>query len=259
MPAQPGGVAEGRLAAVGAQRLVTAHGSIVRVTAASSFPAMHVDARRFVALVACSAAIALAPGRAMAHTELEFSLPANGTTVGEPVAEIIVGFTDQVALVGNGFEVHDPQGNLLTPFVVTDDNTEFKFQLDPPLAGGVVVVDYHIRALDGDEQQGSFSFTVAAPVPSSTTPATTAAATAPATTAPATTAQATTTPATTDVTTTRAAADQPAPTTAAPTTPATTLSTVSDDDGERTVTFAVLIGVAALAAGFLVVRSRRTA
>ena len=100
----------------------------------------------------------------MAHTELDFSLPANGTTVGEPVEEISVGFTDQVALVGNGFEVHDPQGNLLTPFVVTDDDKVFRFQLDPPLAGGAVAVDYHVRALDGDVQEGSFSFTVAAPL-----------------------------------------------------------------------------------------------
>lgn len=197
----------------------------------------------------------------MAHTELEFSLPANGTTVGEPVAEITIGFTDQVALVGNGFEVHDPQGNLLTPFVVTDDNIDFRFQLDPPLAGGVVVVDYHIRALDGDEQQGSFSFTVAAPPPTTAPPL-------PATSAPAT-APPTSPPATTDAATTAPVVIAPAPATGAPsttlattlaTTPATTLPTDdSDSNSERTLMFAVLLGTAALAAGFLVVRSRRTA
>ena len=177
--------------------------------------------------------------------------------MGDPVDEITVGFTDQVALVGNGFEVHDPQGNLLTPFVATDDNIVFKFQLDPPLGGGLVVVDYHIRAIDGDEQQGSFSFTAAAPVPTAppptssapSLPAATEAAIMPASTVPASTMQATTTP-----------AAVAGPTTVASTPPDSTLPTDdSDSEGERTLMFAVLIGIAALAAAFLVIRSRRMA
>jgi copper transport protein len=212
--------------------------------------------RRAVALAACVATLVFAPGRVMAHTELEFSLPANGTTVGEPVEEISVGFTDVVALVGNGFEVHDPQGNLLTPFVVTDDSKVFRFQLDPPLAGGVVVVDYHIRALDGDVQEGSFSFTVAAPLPTSTTTA------APTTAAPTTVAPpatASTAPATT--TTTQPEAAEPA-TTAPGTTVESALptdDTDSDGDRERTLMLVVLLAIAAAAGGFLVVRSRRPA
>jgi methionine-rich copper-binding protein CopC len=217
------------------------------------FPAMHQFVRRSVALVACLAVVALAPGRVLAHTQLDFSLPADGTTVGNPVGEITVGFTDQVALVGNGFEVHDPQGNLLTPFIVTDDNKVYRFQLDPPLAGGVVVVDYHVKALDGDEQSGSFSFTVDAPVPTTAAPATSA----PATPAP------TSSPVTTSSTSTLPAVVAPEPTTAtttATTAPATTLPTTdSGSDSERTLMFAVLLGLAALAAGFLVIRSRRTA
>jgi copper resistance protein C len=202
------------------------------------------------------ATLGVAPGRAMAHTEMEFSLPANGTTVGEPVEEIAVGFTDLVALVGNGFEVHDPQGNLLTPFIVTDDNKVFRFQLDPPLAGGVVVVDYHVRALDGDVQEGSFSFTVAAPLSTSTTAAPTTL--APTTDAPATTAISV--PATAATTTTQAEAAEPA-TTAPGTTAAALPSDGSDSDGdrERTVMLVVLLGIAAASAGFLVVRSRRPA
>jgi methionine-rich copper-binding protein CopC len=184
-------------------------------------------------------------------------LPANGTTVGQPVDLISVGFTDIVALVGNGFEVHDPQGNLLTPFVVTDDNKVFRFQLDPPLAGGVVVVDYHIRALDGDVQEGSFSFTVAAELPTSTTAAPT---TSPITTTSPTTAPIST-PAPTAPATTRPVDTQPATTapgtTAAPALPAE--SAGSDEGRERTLMWIVLLGVAAVAAGFLVVRSRRPA
>ena len=214
--------------------------------------------RRTVALAACVAAVVIVPGGVMAHTELEFSLPANGTTVGEPVEEISVGFTDVVALVGNGFEVHDPQGNLLTPFVVTDDSKVFRFQLDPPLAGGVVVVDYHIRALDGDVQEGSFSFTVAAPLPTSTTTAAPTTA-APTTVAPPATASSAT--AATTTTTTQPEAAEPA-TTAPGTAVESALptdDTGSDGDRERTLMFVVLLAIAAAAGGFLVVRSRRPA
>jgi methionine-rich copper-binding protein CopC len=261
MAAQRLGIVEVGLATVDPQRLMVAHGSIVGVVAAGSFPAVHLVVRRSVAFVACAAAVVVSPGRALAHTQLEFSLPAEGTTVGDPVEEITVGFTDQVALVGNGFEVHDPQGNLLTPFVVTDDNIVFKFQLDPPLGGGLVVVDYHIRAIDGDEQQGSFSFTAAAPVPTAPPPSAASSTNA----APSLPAAETTTPeaatteaATTEATTTLAAAAEP--TVVASTPPDSTLPTDdSDSEGERTLMFAVLIGIAALAAAFLVIRSRRVA
>ena len=72
--------------------------------------------------------LVLAPQAASAHTEFDFSLPTNGAAVGEPVTEITVGFTEPVTLFGPGFEVLDPQGNLLQPFVVTDDNMVFRLQ-----------------------------------------------------------------------------------------------------------------------------------
>jgi methionine-rich copper-binding protein CopC len=253
MPAERAGVVELGLTGVRCERWMAKHGSTVRDLVTGSFPRMGPLSRGAIALLVCTGAVALAPARVLAHTELDFSLPANGTTVGEPVEEISVGFTDLVALVGNGFEVHDPQGNLLTPFVVTDDNKVFRFQLDPPLAGGLVVVDYHVRALDGDVQEGSFSFTVAAPVPASTIAATTSI-------APATTA--TSSPTTTAATTTTQPAAAAAPTTVPGTTASSALPTDdSDADGERerTLMFVVLLGIAGAAAGYLVVRSRRPA
>jgi copper resistance protein C len=255
MAAQRVRIVEVGLATVDPQRFMVAHGSIVGVVAADSFPAVHPVVRRSVAIVACAAALVVSPGRSLAHTQLEFSLPAEGTTVGDPVEEITIGFTDQVALVGNGFEVHDPQGNLLTPFVVTDDNIVFKFQLDPPLGGGLVVVDYHIRAIDGDEQQGSFSFTAAASVPTAPPPSA-APSTSTAQSLPVT--ETTTEAAPTEAATTLAAVAEP--TVVASTPPDSTLPTDdSDSEGERTLMFAVLIGIAALAAAFLVIRSRRMA
>jgi hypothetical protein len=68
-------------------------------------------------------------------------------------------------------------------------------------------------------------------------------------------------PTTVDSTTSTQAAAT-APVTTAPGTSAPALATEdskSDDDNERTVMFAVLLGIAAVSAAFLVLRSRRTA
>ena len=72
--------------------------------------------RRPVAVVLLTLGGLLAlPGRTSAHTELDFTLPTDQASVGEPVSEITIGFTERVTLVGNGFEVLDPQGNLIEP------------------------------------------------------------------------------------------------------------------------------------------------
>ena len=161
-----------------------------------------------VALVLASAAM---PATASAHTEFDYSEPADGDEVDQPVAEIVVAFTDTVEPVGAGFEVLDPSGTILSPEVVTDDSTVFTLVVDPPLAGGAVGVRYEVMAGDGHVQTGGFSFTVAAPPPTTTSSTTTAPSTtvpvATTTVAPATTAASTSpeTPATTEAPTTSAA------------------------------------------------------
>ena len=114
------------------------------------------NAKRLLATLVCAigAVVAAAGGSVAAHTELDFTLPADGTTVGEPVSEISVGFTEPVTLVGNGFEVLDPGGTVIEPFPVTDDDKVFRLQFDPPLAGGPVGVRYQVTAEDGHELDG---------------------------------------------------------------------------------------------------------
>jgi methionine-rich copper-binding protein CopC len=196
----------------------------------------------------------VAVGAVSAHTDLDFTLPAEGTTVGEPVTEISVGFTEMVALVGNGFEVIDPQGNVLQPFVVTDDDTIFRLQLDPPLAGGQVVVSYTVNSLDGHVIEGSFTFTAAAEPPPPTTqpPVTSAPATsAPATSAPTTTVEVSATPSSTAA----------AATDTADVTSTDMASTIEAGDGggdsSNTVLLVVLIAIVLGAGGFLLARARR--
>ena len=106
-----------------------------------------------------------------AHTDFDYSVPTDGASVGEPVSEVTVAFTQPVTLVGNGFEVFDPQQNVLQPVAVTDDDAVFRLQFDPPLAGGPVGVTYSVTAADGHVLSGSFSFTVSVDLPPPTTSA----------------------------------------------------------------------------------------
>jgi methionine-rich copper-binding protein CopC len=198
--------------------------------------------RWLVAGAVAASSIAFA-SPAAAHTELEFTLPGNGTTVGQPVSEISVGFTEPVTLIGNGFEVLTPDGTVIEPFPVTDDDMTFRLPLDPPLAGGSVGVRYEVAADDGHVLEGSFVFDVAAPAATTTTAA----------------------PATLP-----AVVSTPAPVSAAISAPGTTLAVsattvtppataaAGDGDGSNSGTIiAVAAAVAVAAAAFLFVRSRR--
>lgn len=201
---------------------------------------------------------------ASAHSDLDFTLPTDGAAVGEPVAEITVGFSDPVTLVGPGFEVLDPQGNLRLPFVVTDDDRVFRLQLDPPIGGGEAGVRYEVRAEDGHSIDGGFSFTITAEAPTtSVAPATTPAPTAsPTSTTPPGTAippptASPTTPTTVPPPTT--SPDRPTAGESVTSPPTGTAVTPTDEGGGSSTGFylAVAVAVAVAAGAFLVLRSRR--
>jgi methionine-rich copper-binding protein CopC len=193
-----------------------------------------------------------------AHSDVEFTLPTEGASVAEPITEIAIGFTQPVTLIGPGFEVLDPQGNLVVPFVVTDDDQVFRLQIDPPMGGGDVGVRYEVTAQDGHVISGSFSFTVSVPAP--TTAPTTAPATTPTTTLPVTTAPPSSTapeaaPATAPVgsTVAPAATIDPIPSTPAP--PTSAAPDDAADDGDNTGLYiAIALALAVGAIGFLGIR-----
>jgi methionine-rich copper-binding protein CopC len=190
--------------------------------------------------------IGVASGRASAHTSLDFTLPTDGASVGEVLSEVTVAFTEPVTMVGNGFEVLDPQGNVLEPFAVTDDDMLFRLQFDPPLAGGTVAVRYEVTSEDGHVVSGGFQFTISVDLPTTvpTTPpplptvpeSTPAVVVATAPTAPPTAA--------------------PAPVTDA-TAPSTSIAASGGDDSSNSGTYiAIAAAIAVAAAAFLVIRSR---
>jgi methionine-rich copper-binding protein CopC len=125
--------------------------------------------RSMLALAAVFGSFLLAPATAQAHTDFDYSLPADGASVGEPVEEITVAFTLPVTLVRDGFAALDPQNNELAPVALTDDDTVFRLQFDPPLTGGTVAVKYEVRAEDGHVLTGNFVFVVEAPIQTTST------------------------------------------------------------------------------------------
>ncbi len=219
-----------------------------------------------LALVAAVAACSVALGGTQpvhAHTDVAFTLPAADETVVEPVSTITVAFVDPVTLVGAGFEVFTPQEQIVQPTVVTDDDTEFLLQLDPPLAGGVVGVRYEVVAADGHIIDGSFTFTVAAPAPTippaTTAPVTTVPVTDPIDTAPS---PATAAPAVTSAppTTAPPATTEPAVVAPAPTTVVEAGGGTGGGGGSTGLVIGVALAAAVAVGAFVVLRTRlRTA
>lgn len=125
---------------------------------------------RRVILLTLTACVVIIATPALAHTELDYTEPSADTEVGESVSEIVVAFTLPVTLVGNGFEVLDPQGEVHQPTVETDDDTVFRLVMAEPLVGGAVGVRYEVIAEDGHVLAEGFSFTVTARASTTTLP-----------------------------------------------------------------------------------------
>ncbi len=207
-----------------------------------------------------AAALLMFASPADAHTDIDYTLPADQEQAAEPVSEITVAFSAPVTLVGAGFEVFTPQEVIVQPGVVTEDSMVFVLQLDAPLAGGAVGVRYEVAAADGHVLEGSFSFTVPAP-PATTSPAPTSTPGSPAPTTalpPVATGAAPTS-------STEPAVVAPAPTTA-PAGSIVPVDAVADDDGDEDggddggsstgLIIGLAVAIGAATAAFVVVRAR---
>ena len=110
-------------------------------------------------------------GPAAAHTGFESSDPADGTSVDQPITQLVLRFSGPADQAGDGFVILDPSGTTRTPTTVVADAEKKVWTLtfDPPLAGGNVGVRWSVQAPDAHPINGSFSFTVTAELPTPTT------------------------------------------------------------------------------------------
>lgn len=117
-----------------------------------------------VALFALAIALGGFAGAAMAHADLESSVPAADSSVDQAPAVVEVVFTEEVG-DGTTIEVFGPEG-----LAVHDGTTELDLNdperrrasiaLKPGLPAGTYTVNWLSASTDGHTEEGSFSFTV---------------------------------------------------------------------------------------------------
>lgn len=156
---------------------------------------------RWVLALVCVvvAGASFAPGGASAHTGLESSDPADGEVVDGPLESIVLVFTGTPTALDDGIAVVDADGVEYLPVEVTQDGVTITARFDPPLLESSYAVGWAVRSDDTHTINGSFTFAVVEPAPTTTEP------TAPATTVAATTSPDSSEPATTGPSTTESA------------------------------------------------------
>lgn len=131
------------------------------------------------------------PGLALAHAELETPMPADKSTVTEPVAEVSGIYSEGMKPDGSSLVVKDASGKQVAKGGVDpEDDTRMVATPATPLGNGTYLVESISLATDGDLEHATWTFTVAIPA----TAAPTASPTASPTVAPSVAPSATTAP-----------------------------------------------------------------
>jgi len=127
-----------------------------RVTRAST--------RMVVGLLAALAALVLATWCApfaSAHTKLESTAPAAGSTSDSPVDEVALRFTLPVTSLGDGIVVDGPAGTVTADVASAEGGLVLVATPAEPLAAGDYTVSWTAAAQDGHPLEGTFGFSVA--------------------------------------------------------------------------------------------------
>lgn len=122
---------------------------------------------RIAVALAIGALVAIGTGQlASAHTDFDSSNPADGAVVDGPLTEVVVNFTNPARPAGEGFQLLDPAGAVVSPSAVDEtDGTSFVLTFDPPLQAGTYGVRWSVQAGDAHPIEGSFRFDVTGPSP----------------------------------------------------------------------------------------------
>lgn len=106
----------------------------------------------------------------LAHTEIDVTEPVDGASEDEPVAEIVIAFTEPVTPVDPGFVLVDSNGAGVGFEVETEDDVVFRLVPASPLAGDEYEVTYEVTSADAHVVAGSFRFAVTASNATTTLP-----------------------------------------------------------------------------------------
>ncbi|MFD7307155.1 copper resistance protein CopC [Promicromonospora sp. NPDC059942] len=98
---------------------------------------------------------------AAAHTRLDSSVPAAGSTAQAPVTEVTLRFTLPVSLLGDGVVIEGPDGVVPAGVAPAEDGLVLVATPAAALAPGQYTVTWTAAAQDGHPLEGTFGFTVA--------------------------------------------------------------------------------------------------
>ncbi|MFD6142905.1 CopD family protein [Promicromonospora sp. NPDC060271] len=110
-------------------------------------------------LAALVLALCCAPS-ATAHTRLESSAPAAGSTSDTPVTEVTLRFTLPVSRLGEGIVIDGPEGTVVADVAAAGDGLVLVATPSEALTAGDYTVTWTAAAQDGHPLEGTFGFTV---------------------------------------------------------------------------------------------------
>lgn len=143
-------------------------------------------APRFLIVAAAAVAILAAlPASALAHAELTRTIPADGSTVTEPVTFVSGRYTEDLTPDSN-LNILDAGGNTVATGAVDPDDERLMVArpASPLLDGTYTVRSTAISSVDGHPERETWTFTVAIPATPSPSPSPTATSSAPVTSSP---------------------------------------------------------------------------
>jgi copper transport protein len=132
------------------------------------------SARWVVGLLAALVLATWCAPPAAAHTKLQSSTPAAGSTSDGPVDEVALTFTLPVTSLGDGIVIAGPAGTVAADVATTEGGLVLVATAAEPLASGGYTVRWTAAAQDGHPLEGTFGFTVSDPAPSEPEPEETA-------------------------------------------------------------------------------------
>lgn len=97
---------------------------------------------------------------ATAHTRLESSAPAAGSTSDAPVTEVTLRFTLPVSQLGEGIVIDGPEGAVVADVAAAGDGLALVATPSEALTAGDYTVTWTAAAQDGHPLEGTFGFTV---------------------------------------------------------------------------------------------------